>query len=386
MSRKRILHFSAICVALALPAASATSATDPEESWWRRNFIDPQDGKLDASVFLESSHGFVPMGSIITDPAVGYGASLGLLFIRPNATPASGSVRPDLSAIAGFATDNGSWGAGLADSSLWRGGTLKTLAATFSASANLNLHGGEGENAVDEPRLRYNLRARGALTEASAKLPESRTWLGLRYLFADVEVRFEGENDSADIDAGDRDQTLSGLTPILSYDSRDNLFTPTKGMYAEGAVAVFNEALGGDRDFEIVSLSGIWFQPLADDLTLGLKANLGASFGEVPFYLRPYVQLRGIESLGLQAENVADAEAELRWQHWNRWSLVVFAGGGMGWKGLTDFDHERSVATGGLGMRYLVARRMGLHLGFDIGFGPADPILYFQFGSAWFRP
>ncbi|HSL71037.1 MAG TPA: hypothetical protein VK864_12400, partial [Longimicrobiales bacterium] len=103
-------------------------------------------------------------------------------------------------------------------------------------------------------------------------------------------------------------------------------------------------------------------------------------------YLRPYVQLRGIQSLRLQGNNLAQAEIELRWQRWGRFSLVAFAGAGAVWRDLDDFDGERSTATGGAGLRYLAARLFGLHLGFDVAFGPDDPILYVQFGSAWFRP
>ena len=29
---------------------------------------------------------------------------------------------------------------------------------------------------------------------------------------------------------------------------------------------------------------------------------------------------------------------------------------------------------------------LGLIMGLDLAFGPVDPIIYFQFGSAWFRP
>jgi hypothetical protein len=33
-----------------------------------------------------------------------------------------------------------------------------------------------------------------------------------------------------------------------------------------------------------------------------------------------------------------------------------------------------------------LARLFGLHMGLDVGFGPDDPIIYLQVGSAWFRP
>lgn len=90
--------------------------------------------------------------------------------------------------------------------------------------------------------------------------------------------------------------------------------------------------------------------------------------------------------LRLQDEDMAQIEAELRWQRWRRFSLLAFAGAGAVWQGLEDFEDERSVATGGVGVRYLLARQFGLHMGLDVGFGPDDPIVYVQFGSAWFRP
>jgi hypothetical protein len=365
---------------LSLGAASAATAAHPDESWWREKFVDPEDGRLDASAFLASAYGFVPIASIITDPAVGYGASLGLIFLRPDEAPAGGKPgRPDISALGGFATDNGSWGAALGDSGIWRRGTLKTLAAAFDVDANLEFFGPN-----DQP-FGYSLRAWGTLAEANTRVRGSSTWLGMRYVFANVGVGFANGEPLRGVDPRDRSADLSGLTPILTYDSRDNVFTPTQGLYGASSIEVFNDVLGSDRNFEILSLNGMWFRPFAHDLTFGVKTDMSASFDDVPFYLRPYVKLRGIQSLRLQATNVADAEVELRWQPWSRYSLIAFAGGGIGWKGRVD-DQERSVATGGIGFRYYAARRFGLHLGLDVGFGPDDPILYFQFGHAWFRP
>ncbi len=45
-------------------------------------FIDPKDGKLDASDWLLKHKGFLPVPEIITEPAVGYGAGLALLFFH----------------------------------------------------------------------------------------------------------------------------------------------------------------------------------------------------------------------------------------------------------------------------------------------------------------
>jgi hypothetical protein len=366
-------------------AAGPTQA-EPKQGSLREKFIDPQDGKLDASAFLATAYGFVPIASIITDPAIGYGGALGLVFIKPNHDSNTGEMlRPDMALAAGMATENGTWGAAVGHSGNWQNGRLKTLAGGMYASLNLEFFGTGAINPADTP-LKYNLQAWGGLTEADWQISSQPLWLGLRYVFADVTTSFDIGNNIPGIDPIDYDQRMSGLTPLITWDTRNNIFTPTKGTYGQASVAIFSEALGGDRDFELASLTGIWYHPLADELTLGVKGDVSASFGHTPFYLRPYVQLRGIQSLRLQGDDMAELELELRWQHWGRHSLLAFAGTGAVWTDRDESNNSRSTVTGGIGYRYLLARLFGLHMGLDLAFGPDDPIIYFQFGSAWFRP
>ena len=47
-------------------------------------FIDTTDNVLDASKWLGTVSGFVPIIMPITEPAVGYGAGVGLVFFHPN--------------------------------------------------------------------------------------------------------------------------------------------------------------------------------------------------------------------------------------------------------------------------------------------------------------
>jgi hypothetical protein len=373
------------CVGLA-EENSPPLQTDPKPGSLREKFTDPEDGKFDVSRFLASAYGFVPIASIITDPAIGYGGALGLVFIKPNHDSNTGAMlRPDMALAAGMATENGTWGAAGGYSGNWKNGRLKTLAGGAYASLNLEFFG-TGEVIPADTPLKYNLETWGAITEADWQIGNNPFWVGLRYAYADVITNFDRGNNIPGIDPIDYDQRMSGLTPLITWDSRNNIFTPTKGIYGSASVAVFAEALGGDRDFQLASLTGMWFHLLAEQLTLGIKADTTASFGHTPFYLRPYVQLRGIQSLRLQGEDMAQVELELRWQRWGRHSLVAFAGTGAVWNDLDEFEDSRSTVTGGVGYRYLLARLFGLHMGFDIGFGPDDPIIYIQFGSAWFRP
>ena len=87
-----------------------------------------------------------------------------------------------------------------------------------------------------------------------------------------------------------------------------------------------------------------------------------------------------------QGEKVAEIEAELRWQFWKRFSVVGFAGTGMTSNDSSRFDDGVSIVTGGVGLRYELARKYGLHMGLDVAYGPDGPAIYVQFGNAWLRP
>ena len=88
-----------------------------------------------------------------------------------------------------------------------------------------------------------------------------------------------------------------------------------------------------------------------------------------------------------QGDDAAEIEAELRWQLWKRFSLIGFIGTGGAWNdNAGHFGQTQNIVTGGTGFRYELARKYGLHMGVDVAFGPDEPIIYVQFGSAWMRP
>jgi hypothetical protein len=135
-----------------------------------------------------------------------------------------------------------------------------------------------------------------------------------------------------------------------------------------------------------VSGEVIWHFPLSSKLFGGVKADAKTSSEETPFYARPFIDLRGTAIRRYIGDHIAEIEAELRWQAWERWSLVGFAGTGVAWTDRDIFDTETDVVTGGAGVRYLIVKNLGLDLGLDVGAGPDDVAIYVIFGNAWFRP
>ena len=378
---------------LAGPGALAAAPEDPpakesapaEEGSRIRS---PEDGWVDISAFLDQKLGFAPLVVPITEPAVGYGAAVGLTFIdKPKKEGRAGFGRPNLSAVMGALTENGTWaGAGL-DLRHWHDDRIQTLVAFIDASVNLDFHGIGAGGTLEEFPLEYNLAPIGGLVQAKYRLGGSRTWAGLNYTLAETTVGFEAPPETPGLPVTERKTRIGGLTPSLTFDSRDTIFTPGRGTYVDASAGFFDRALGGEDTFQRAGLIVMQFVPLHPKLTLGLRGDADLSFGDMPFYLRPYVVLRGAPILRYQGEHAAKVETELRYQFWKRVSLVGFVGTGAAWN---DFDQledtKKTVTTGGGGLRYEIARAYKLHMGADLAFGPDGPAFYVQFGSAWFRP
>ena len=357
-------------------SAATTGATSTSPS--------SEDGQGERDRLIDH---LVPVVIPITEPAVGYGVGGGLAFLdRPQGEEQAGFNRPNITAVGGLVTENDTWGVVAGDSRYWMDGHLQTLVGGAYASVNLDFYGiGEDSRLKSHP-LTYNIEPLGGMVQVKYRLGDSRVWAGLGYAMATVDVEFDAPPETPGLPGFQDESNVAGLTPSLNYDSRNNSFTPTDGTYAETSAGLFSEALGGDDEFQRVNLIGMHYLPLCPKLTLGIRGDGMLSFGDVPFYLRPFIALRGTQAMRYQGEHVAQVEAELRWQFWKRFSLVGFAGGGAAWNDFERFDKTLTAVTGGAGFRYELLPKHGMHVGVDVAFGPDEPILYVQFGSAWLRP
>ncbi len=376
----------ALCSALTSAGQTATAAPPPAgpESEKASRFKG-EDGWLDVSGFLDEKYGFLPIAMPITEPAVGYGIAAGMLFLDQPLGNAE-FKRPNISAVMGAGTENGTRAGGLADIRWWLDNRVQTTAALFKASVNLDFYGIGEDPVLAEHPLRYALDVTGGVLRGKFQLGQSRWMVGLGYVYVDTDVTFHAPPSTPGLPDFSSQTTVAGLLPSITYDTRDNVFTPTKGLFLEATMSVFGPTLGADGDYQRGSLVALYFHPLTSKLFFGLNAQVNATFGEPPFFMQPYVQLRGAAAMRYQGQEVAQAEAELRWQLWGRFSLVGFAGGGKAWSNIHNIERDKSVFTGGTGFRYELARKYGIHAGIDVAWGPDNTAWYIQVGGAWARP
>jgi len=214
------------------------------------------------------------------------------------------------------------------------------------------------------------------------RLGESAEFLGLRWVYLDLDATFDQTRPPPALAPSARTLTSSGVGPTLEHDSRDNIFTPNRGWQAALDALFYSPEIGGDEKFQTYRAHVFSWTPLAQGFVLGARLDARAARGEVPFYQLPFIDIRGVPKGRYQDDNVSAAELELRWDVTTRWSLVGFFGTGKAW-GTERFSEANSIIAGGAGVRYLIARRLGIYMGADVARGPEKTAFYIQVGSAW---
>ena len=379
----RVLRLLLLTIGSVVLQVGYAQEPPPEPSRLR----DPDDGQFDVSSFLEKPKGILPVPVVITEPAVGYGGGLVGMFLRPRKQAGEeGWARPNISALGAIGTENGTRAAFAGDASRWRDGRLKTLAGVGGGHINLDFYGLGVDRASLDQAIRYSLDFELLFLQGAWQLKPKSPWsIGLRYIYAQVEPKLRGEPvfpglaDRADVD-------ISAPAGILEFDSRDNIFTPTRGIFAETVFLMSREDLGASSDFERFQQVVMGWYPITDAVTLGMRADYQRASDDAPFFLRPYIDLRGVQAMRYQGDEMASAEIEARWQFRSRWSAVGAAGAGTAHSTRPNFSATQDVASGAVGLRYELARKFGLHAGLDVGFSSETTAIYFQVGNAWFRP
>ncbi|HSD00097.1 MAG TPA: glyceraldehyde-3-phosphate dehydrogenase [Casimicrobiaceae bacterium] len=370
-----------------LPPSNGESSADTRPATRAGRFFDAEDGMFDVSSFLEDPRGFLPIPIVVTEPAVGYGGGAVGMFLRPRPEAGSeGWARPNIAAVGGLATENGTWAAFAGDTSRWLDGRLRTLAGGGTGNINLDFFGFGAGRADINRAVRYSLQFSGAVAQVNWQLEPRSPWaVGVRYVYANVDPKlreepiFPGLADRARV-------TVSAPTAILEYDTRDNVFTPTRGVYAESAYLVSRETLGATTDFERFDQIFMAWKTLPHDVTLGARVNYARASGGTPFFLRPFVALRGVPDVRYQGDETISLELEGRWQFQGRWSVVAFGGAGRSWSRGQAVSFTQGIGAGGAGFRYELARKFGMHVGVDVAHSPGTTAFYFIVGNAWFRP
>ena len=116
----------------------------------------------------------------------------------------------------------------------------------------------------------------------------------LIYRLEEVDISNIPEEASFELTREEGDNIISSLGLYLTYDTRDNIFNPTRGYYLNAGIEDAGGAFGGDKDFlKYLTTDSVNFSWFNKNLVLELmgRAGLVSDYGDsdhVPIYERFY--------------------------------------------------------------------------------------------------
>ncbi len=353
------------------------------------SFKDSIDRKLDVSDWVLTYNGFIPVLMPITEPALGYiGGALAAVFIDEN-TPYRDTVdgkvvltrvKPNIYGVAGLYTANGTWLVGGAAMGVIKKWKLNYRIGTGYADVNLDFYKEIPE--LGEQSFEFNIRTYPLQVQLIKQIKRSPWFVGLNYLFLKTELkRINTEFHSPEDVSG----IISRLGMLVEFDERDNIFTPNKGFRWNAFIASSDDFLGSDYEYQHLNSAVFYYLPIITELISGFRLEYQQIWGDAPFYMLPYLNMRGIPTARYQGNQTLLAETEWRWDFTDRYSLVAFAGAGKALAADDSFSDQSWHGAGGGGFRYLIARKLKLRMGLDVAQGPEDWGYYIVFGTNWVR-
>jgi len=381
-----------ICILVILSVlldAAESRETNQSNDSNASTFIDPEDGYLDMSRFLASKQGFMPVPILITGPTFGLGGGLNVLFLHDKLTGSKRSdgkyVPPGITGVAAAATENGSKFAAAYHLGFWLEGDLRST--TFAGRPDANMDFGTQLGSVSLNTLGYAF-----YQELKYRFLDTDLFLGANYTYMKIKTSLNDLPDPLNdfINNLLNEHAYAGLALVAEYDSRDSIFTPSRGIYAKVLVDFYNEAFGSDSNFNNLRTKLFSFNPIGDDLVIGLRAEYQSILGgnRAPAFMLPSIVLRGLPSYEFVGQKAAIGEVEMRYQVLHRNWLVGFSGTGKAYgdyssDGDISFSDAPTPVTYGLGYRYTIAKRFKMLAGFDVARYKDETSFYITVGSAW---
>ncbi len=309
----------------------------------------------------------------ISNPTLGSGLAGGAGYIY-RFDPADDVSPPTITGVGGMFTSNKSWAlAGMHDMA-WRQDRFRLRSIGGFGNINMDFSGKGVLPGDNQLRLPVNMRGAFVETEFVGRIFE-RLFIGPRFtgLFSETRLNSPQLPVPPDFPELVLDVTTISLGFKVMRDTRDSLFYPRHGSWANFSADFYREGIGSDFNYEQYKASFNIYQNLGSHQVIAGRVSLCGVNGDVPFfglcYLGQEEDLRGYRVGAFQDERLLAAQAEYRLQLFWRFSVVGFFGVGQVASGFDQFKKANWLPGGGFGFRILVARENHINLRVDFAWG-----------------
>lgn len=214
-------------------------------------------------------------------------------------------------------------------------------------------------------------------------------YFGFKYHLESTKIKEKEPGKSLDRNEviGSKGGLLSGPGLILNYDSRDNIFSPSDGLYFQLFGFINDRLFASDFNYISFKIDLRQYIPVGSNQVLAWQAIFDTCVGDVPFYKMPRVggdsMLRGFYSGRFRDRNMAAFQTEFRFPIWKKISGVVFGAMGSLADRFRELSWDNLKYAGGFGLRFKVIPKENANIRIDFAFGPGTYGIYLKAGEAF---
>lgn len=185
---------------------------------------------------------------------------------------------------------------------------------------------------------------------------------------------------------GSDGSTISQVQGGMIRDSRDNIFSPSRGTFAQAVISVSTSALGADHDFTRLDADARRYVRLGRVVLAG-QVQYARGGGTMPFDQLPAIgadtALRGYTRGRFRDRNLLSAQVELRTPSWGRVGFTAFAGAGAVAARASELAQVQWQPSVGAGARFVLFQRERTSIRVDYARGRGSSGLYIGLNEAY---
>jgi len=323
----------------------------------------------------------VPVGIPISNPTIGQGLAAAILYMHPQSSKES-DAPTSITGAFGMYTDTQSWAAGAFHDGYYLDDRIRFRVPITHADFHLKYYGTGADSPLRDNPIEYQAVGNLFIPRLTFELPWDNWFLGGLYRIININTRFDRSDIIPDAPGLERQQQTAGFGIVTLFDSRDSNLWPSKGNWLDLTASVNGEYAGGDFNYLKTVVKWAQYFPLKDSVTLVYRIDGQFIDGDAPFWDLSRIRLRGYSS-GQFLDTVAlTAQAEVRWNFYERWTALAFGGGGRIADAVDEIGSADTNFAVGTGFRYMIVQKQKLSVGIDVAYAEgAEVSVYFQVGD-----
>jgi hypothetical protein len=203
--------------------------------------------------------------------------------------------------------------------------------------------------------------------------------------YTDLKFEEGGQLASASVE-GKNGGTVSNIGATAIYDTRDNIFHPSGGLFIQGSAHISSGMLGSSFGYHKIELDARYYHRIKGRHILAINLFTATSSSGTPFLAYYYIgskRTRGFNDRRFLDKSELTTVLEYRFPVAGRFGATVFGSTGRVAPKFGDlFSNTYKTSYGG-GLRYILNKKEGVRLRVDYGLSNEGSNLYFTINEAF---